>query len=329
MLPLTSCPDSPSLPLRRISQALTPCRTRTILACALSAHAVPYHPPALSLPLAWASWLSLSFIPVIGVSELIPQLDRPVSGGLPLTHDDFRTHCVPLPSPHIVVYINHSWMVSFDNTRISYAVRDRDNATRSPRTRRIRSLTTILADYTRSRPDYRAAVQGGFSASAASAPPRLRPSPPSRSARLGIMTLDRRALLCLTLMPSEPMSGSLPHVAPWHPTPHDIDTAAAHLSDALLSCSHHDWEQERCDDPLYDEACRYLQLDRPKSLLPPPFATTSPHINDPTPQTYSILLPKATYSRATVLYYLTVSHHRRAFLTDLLSMIPSVSMCPC
>lgn len=36
------------------------------------------------------------------LAGLIPQTDPPISGGLPLSHDDFRTHLAPLPLPHMV-----------------------------------------------------------------------------------------------------------------------------------------------------------------------------------------------------------------------------------
>lgn len=63
------------------------------------------------------------------MDELISQPDTPVSGGVPLTNDDFRKHRAPLRPPNKVGSIY----------RPSYAIRAQDDATRSPRTRRIRT----------------------------------------------------------------------------------------------------------------------------------------------------------------------------------------------
>lgn len=67
----------------------------------------------------------------IGLGGLIPQLDLSVLGGLPLTHDDIRTHrTLPFP-PHLIESIDHPQMICTENTCISYAIRAYHEAIRS------------------------------------------------------------------------------------------------------------------------------------------------------------------------------------------------------
>ena len=149
----------------------------------------------LSYPRYWLGWarsliaytpsLALSGLapssrntPSLALGGLVPQPDAPILGGLPLSHDDFRAHNAPLPPAHMVGSIDRKTRAS---TRTAHTVPTLEN-TRHPPTRRTRSQTALLAGLTPSRPDYRLAARSGFAASAASAPPSLRASPPSRSA---------------------------------------------------------------------------------------------------------------------------------------------------
>ena len=149
----------------------------------------------------------------------------------------------------------------------TYAISALDDAPRP--TRRTRSQTTILGGNTPSRPDYRTAAHSGFAASAASAPPPLRTSPPPRSVRVGSTTSTGRASTRSTLTPPNLQSDFPPPTAPLHPTVPDLDVqaAAAHLSSTLLNYSHSDWEQEQREDPLCDATHRYIQLGCPQPLL--------------------------------------------------------------
>ena len=109
-----------------------------------------------------------------------------------------------------------------------------------------------------------------FSASAASAPPPLRTSPPPRSARLGSTTsTGHLASTSLTPTPSDLQSDSPPPTVPLHPTvpDPDVQAAAAHLSNTLLNCSYSDWEQAQREDPLCDATRRYIQLGCPPRSL--------------------------------------------------------------
>ena len=88
---------------------------------------------------------------------------------------------------------------------------------RRPCTRRTRSRTVILDGNAPSCPDYRTAAHSGFAASAASAPPPLRTSPPLRSARLGSATsTGRLASTSSTPTPPDLQSDSPPPTAPLH-----------------------------------------------------------------------------------------------------------------
>ena len=121
----------------------------------------------------------------------------------------------------------------------------------------------------RSRPDYRTAAHSGFAASAASAPPPLRTSPPPRSARLGSTTSTGcPASTRSTLNPPDLQSDPPPSTAPLHPTVPDVyvQAAAAHLSTTLLNYSHSDWEQAQREEPLCDATRRYIHLGCPQPL---------------------------------------------------------------
>ena len=136
-------------------------------------------------------------------------------GGLPLSRADFRTHHAPLPPTHMIGSIDRPHGASSGNPLPSNTMQTLEN-TRPPTTRRTRSKTAILAGTTPSRPDYRLAARSGFAASAASVPPPLRTSPPSRSARLGSMTSDSPAsnnappTLPTTTPDSPPLAAPLP-----------------------------------------------------------------------------------------------------------------------
>ena len=198
---------------------------------------------------------------------LTPSTDSPVLGGLPLTLDDFRTHRAPMPSTHMTARPRRSSAVPSQTPFATYAISAPDDAPRP--TRRTRSQTAILNGNAPSRPGYRTAAHSGFAASAASAPPPLRTSPPPRSARLGSTTsTGRPASTSPTLGPPDLQSDPPPPTAPLHPTVPDLDVqaAAAHLSNTLLSYSHSDWEQAQREDPLCDATRRYIQLGCPQPL---------------------------------------------------------------
>ena len=118
--------------------------------------------------------------PNLALGGLVPQPDPPILGELPLSRANFRTHNAPLPPAHMVSSVDRTARAS---TRTSNTIQTLEN-TRLPHTRRTRSQTALLAGVTPSRPDYRLAARSGFAASAASAPPPLRTSPPSRSCLL-------------------------------------------------------------------------------------------------------------------------------------------------
>ena len=136
-----------------------------------------YH-PLLPHPGRWLGWAS----PVTrhrsmrwhGWAETLHR-KFPVSGGLPLTKDDFRTHRAPMSPRHMTARPNRPRATPPEVPCTAYAINDSDAAPR----RRTRSQTAISEGNAPSRPDYRTAARSGFAAPAASAPP---PSP--RVARL-------------------------------------------------------------------------------------------------------------------------------------------------
>ena len=167
---------------------------------------------------------------------LTPPPDPPVLGGLPLTPDDFRTHRAPIPLTHTTDRPRRASVTLPSTPFATYAISAPHNAPRS--TRRTRSQTATLDGHAPSRPDYRTTARDGFAASAASAPPPLRTSPPPRSARLGSTTsaghpASTRSTLTLPDSESDPP----PPTAPLHPTlpDPDVQADAVHLSNTLLS----------------------------------------------------------------------------------------------
>ena len=187
------------------------------------------------------------------LSGLTPPPDSSVLGGLPLTPNDFRTHRAPMPPTHMTDRSRRSSATLPKAPLATYPISAPDNAPRP--TRRTRSQTAILGDNAPSRPDYRTATHSGFAASAASAPPPLRTSPPPRSACLGSTTsTGRPASTSSTLAPTDLQSDPPPPTVPLHPTVPDLDVqaAATHLSNALLNYRHSEWEQAQREDPLCD-----------------------------------------------------------------------------
>ena len=196
---------------------------------------------------------------------------------------------------------------------ISYAISALDDAPRP--TRRTRSQTAVLDDNAPSRPDYRTAAHSGFAASAASAPPPLRTSPPPRSVRLGSTTsTGRLATTSSTPTPPDLQSDPPPPTAPLHPTAPDLDVqaAAAHLSNTLLNYSHSSWEQAQREYCLSattsqlppDEMVLLPALDGLLSMTP--FASMCPSWPDhgscmhatPMPPVTSVLCAPSKYLNA-------------------------------
>ena len=199
---------------------------------------------------------------------MTPPPDSPVLGGLPLTIDGFRTHRAPMPPMHLTARPRRPYATPPKAPLTTYAISAHDDAPRS--TRRTRSQTATLDGNAPSRPDYRTAAHSGFAASAASAPPPLRTSPPPRSARLDSTTsTGRLASTSSTPTPPDLQSGSPPPTAPLHSTARDPDVqaVAAHLSNTLLNYSHSDWEQAQRENPLCDATRRYIQLGCPPHSL--------------------------------------------------------------
>ena len=163
-----------------------------------------------------------SFVPGIGLGGLTPSPyhahdailggltpppDPPVLGGLPLTLDDFRTHRAPMP-PTLTTARPRRASATLPPTPLATYAISAPNDTPRP-TRRTRNQTATLDGNAPSRPDYRTAARSGFAASAASASPPLRTSPPPRSARLGSTTsaghpTSTRSTLTLPNFQSDP-----------------------------------------------------------------------------------------------------------------------------
>ena len=209
-------------------------------------HACGFTTPACPVPGVGLGGLapSLYHTPDAVLGRLAPPPDTPVLGGLSLTNDDFRTHRSPTPPTHTTARSRRPFETPLNAPLTTYAISANDDAPRP--TRRTRSQTAILDGNAPSRPDYRTATHSGFAASAASAPPPLRTSPPPRSTRLGSTTSTGRLdSTSSTPTPPDLQSDSPPPTAPLHPTAPDPDVqaAAAHLSNTLLDYSHTDWEQ--------------------------------------------------------------------------------------
>ena len=209
--------------------------------------------------------------PSSDLGGLIPQPDPPTLSGLPLSHADFRAHHAPLPPPHMVGSIDRPHMISAGNPHPPNAIRTLENNGRPLSTRRTRSQSAILAGTTPLCPDYRLAARSGFTASVASAPPPLRTSPPSSSARLGSTTSDRTASNNAPPTPMATTPDSPPRAAPVPTQPEQatdatVEATATGLSVSLLSFGHRKWEKAQRDDPLCDAVPRYLQLGCPQPL---------------------------------------------------------------
>ena len=209
-------------------------------------HACGFTTPACPVPGVGLGGLipSLYHTPDAVLGRLAPPPDTPVLGGLPLTNDDFRTHRSPTPPMHTTARSRRPFETPLNAPLTTYAISANDDAPRP--TRRTRSQTAILDGNAPSRPNYRTATHSGFAASAASAPPPLRTSPPPCSTRLGSTTsTGRLASTSSTPIPPDLQSDSPPPTAPLHPTAPDPDVqvAAAHLSNTLLDYIHTDWEQ--------------------------------------------------------------------------------------
>ena len=199
---------------------------------------------------------------------LTPPPYSPVLGALPLTIDDFRTYRAPMPPTHMTARTRRPYSILPEAPFTTYTISAHDDDPRS--TRRTRSHTAILDGNAPSRPYYRTAAHSGFAASAASAPPPLRTSPPPRSARLGSTTsTGRLASTSSTLAPPDLQSDSPLLSAPLHPIAPvpDVQAAAAHLSNTLLNYSHDGWEQAQRKDPFCDATRRYIQLGCPPRSL--------------------------------------------------------------
>ena len=206
--------------------------------------------------------------PGAGLGGLVPPSDTPVLGGLPLTKDDFRTHRAPMPPTHMTARPRRPYATPPKAPYTTYAISARDDAPRS--TRHTKSQTAILDCNAPSRPDYRTAADSGFAASAASASPPLRTSPPPCSARLGsTSSTGRLGSTSSTPTPPDLQSDPPPPTATLHltaPDP-DVQAAAGHLSNTLLNYSHSDWEQAQREDPLCDATRRYIQPGCPPHSL--------------------------------------------------------------
>ena len=146
-----------------------------------------------------------------GLGGLDPPPDTPVLGGLPLTPDDFRTHRAPMSPKHMTARPRRSSATLPQTPFATYAFSAPDDAPRP--TRRTRSQTAILDGKAPSRPDYRTAAHTGSAASAASAPPPLRTSPPPRSAHLGSTTSPGRPASTSSTLPPPPRPSVGPPVA--------------------------------------------------------------------------------------------------------------------
>ena len=268
---------------------------------------------------------------------LTPPPDSPVLGGLPLTIDDFRTHRAPMPPTHMTARPRRPYAIPPKAPFTTYAISALDDAPRP--TRRTRSQTAILDGNTPSRPDYRTAAHSGFAASAASAPPPLRTSPPPRSARLG-STTSTGSPASTSSTPTSPdlQSDSPPPTVPLNPTVPvpDVQAAAAYLSNTLLNYSHSDWKQAQGEDPLWDATRRYILLGCPPRSLTSLFDHIPSH-QRPDPADILDLAAKGRLIQGdhdTILLvrnHITVASSQMALLPafdGLLLMTPFASMCP-
>ena len=147
-----------------------------------------------------------------------------------------------------------------EEPRLSYVNNEQHDTARSNCARHTQRQAVILTGNTPLGPDYCTAVCSGFAISAAPAPPSkalFHSSPPPRSTLLGSAILLRRhASPRPTPAPNLQLDNSPPAAPPVLQTTaapdNDASAAAEHLSNALLSYSHRDWEQAQRMDPLCD-----------------------------------------------------------------------------
>ena len=83
---------------------------------------------------------------------LSPPLASPVLGGLSLTNDDFRTHCVPMSTPHMIGPTPRHFTAPTEEPSPSYAIRALYNTPWSPCARHMRSQTVFMTSNVLSRP---------------------------------------------------------------------------------------------------------------------------------------------------------------------------------
>ena len=202
-----------------------------------------------------------------------------VLDGLPLTNDEFRTHRLPMPKLHMTGHTTRPFAAPTEEPRLSYAIYDQHDTSRSNCARHTQRQAVILA------------ACSGFATSAAPAPPSKAPfhsSPPTRSTFLGsAILLGRHASPHPTPAPVGPLTPAAPPVLQTTAAPgNDASAAAEHLSNTLLSYSHRDWEQAQRVDPLCDATRRYIQIGCPN----PPSPTLCGHLPSHTrPETTNIV----------------------------------------
>ena len=170
----------------------------------ISGSSVSTDPDDLGVYLIRACGYITSFCPIpgVGLGGIAPlpnsfpgtepngfaPLPTPVLGGLPLTKNDFWTHCAPIPTLHMTGPTTGPFAAPTEEQCLSYAINDQNDTSRFNCAIRTRSYAAILAGNTALCPDCRTTARSGFAASAAPAPPpkvQFRSSPPPRSAHLG------------------------------------------------------------------------------------------------------------------------------------------------
>lgn len=178
MLTINSRPDYPLLLPKETFQALASCWIQMALGVYLI-RACDLSPSFCPIPDIGLDRLAPPSPPASGsgLGRMVPQPDPLILSGLPLTHDDFHTHRVPLPPPHVVSFIDRPHLVSAGNLCSPYANNVHEN------------------DTAQSRPDYRIVPRSGFVTSAR--------SQAGRSATYGTLTSINIEAVAATL------SGSL------------------------------------------------------------------------------------------------------------------------
>ena len=68
--------------------------------------------------------------PGAALGRLAPSPDIPVLSGLPLTEDDFRAHCAPMPSPYMTARPRRLYATPPQAPYTTYAINARDDAPR-------------------------------------------------------------------------------------------------------------------------------------------------------------------------------------------------------